>query len=404
MTLKLSRRVQRVDLSPNAAAKARATELRAAGRDILDLTTGEPDFDTPEHIKAAAWAAIQAGATKYTATPGTQALREAVLAKLERENRLAYSLPEVFIGNGAKQVIFNAFAATPDEGGEVIVPTPYWPTFPDAVRFNGGTPVLLACELAQSCKLLPEQLEAAITPRTRWLVLNNPGNPSGALYSQAELLALAAVLRRHRQVWVLLDELYEHIRFDGGTPSNLLNLAPELRERSLLVGGVSKTYAMTGWRIGFGAAPAVLIKAMTVVQSQAASGASSVSQAAALAAFDGGLGFLPPQVAAYQARRDALIAALAEAPGLEVLVPDGGFFVFVRCAGVIGRYRPDGLCIGSDDDLAVWLLEHGVAAIAGSAYGLSPWVRFSIATGLEAVAEAGVRVARACAELREAAP
>lgn len=404
MTLKLSRRVQRVDLSPNAAAKARATELRGAGRDILDLTTGEPDFDTPEHIKAAAWAAIQAGATKYTATPGTQALREAVLAKLARENRLAYSLPEVFIGNGAKQVIFNAFAATLDEGDEVIVPAPYWPTFPDAVRFNGGTPVLLACELAQGCKLLPEQLEAAITPRTRWLVLNNPGNPSGALYGEAELLALAAVLRRHPQVWVLLDELYEHIRFDDGRPNNLLNLAPDLRERSLLVGGVSKTYAMTGWRIGFGAAPAALIKAMTVVQSQAASGASSVSQAAALAAFEGGLGFLPQQVAAYRARRDALVAALAEAPGLEVLVPEGGFFVFVRCAGLIGRYRPDGLRIGSDDDFAAWLLEHGVAAIAGSAYGLSPWVRFSIATGLESVTEAGVRVARACAELQEVAP
>ncbi|MFF7710963.1 aminotransferase class I/II-fold pyridoxal phosphate-dependent enzyme [Pseudomonas sp. NPDC007930] len=403
MSLKLSQRVQRVGLSPNAAAKARATELRGGGRDILDLTTGEPDFDTPEHIKAAAWAALRAGATKYTATPGTQALREAVVAKLARENQLSYSLAEVVIANGAKQVIFNAFAATLDEGDEVIVPVPYWPTFPDAVRFNGGTPVLLECPFEQGCKLLPEQLEAAIGPRTRWLILNNPGNPSGALYSATELHALAAVLRRHPQVWLLLDELYEHIRFDGGAPSNLLNLAPDLKPRTLLVGGVSKTYAMTGWRIGFGAAPAALAKAMVVVQSQAASGASSVSQAAALAAFNGGLGFLPAQLAAYRERRDLLVAALAPLPGLQVLVPEGGFFVFVRCAGWIGRLRPDGQRINSDACAAAWLLEHGVAAIAGSAYGQSPWLRFSIATATAAVAEAGRRVAAACAQLSEPA-
>ncbi|MBD1551241.1 aminotransferase class I/II-fold pyridoxal phosphate-dependent enzyme [Pseudomonas typographi] len=404
MSLRLSQRVQRVDLSPNAAAKARANELRGSGHDILDLTTGEPDFDTPAHIKAAAWAAIQAGATKYTATPGVKALREAVLAKLARENQLQYSLPEVVIANGAKQVIFNAFAATLDDGDEVIVPVPYWPTFPDAVRFNGGLPKLLECPLEQGCKLLPKQLEAAIGPRTRWLILNSPGNPSGALYSDAELAALAAVLRRHPQVWVLLDELYEHIRFDGGQPRNLLNIAPDLQGRTLLVGGVSKTYAMTGWRIGFGAAPAALAKAMAVVQSQAASGASSVSQAAALAAFEGGLGFLAEHLAAYRERRDLLVGALLGVPGLEVLQPQGGFFVFVRCAGLIGRYRPDGQRIDSDADLVAWLLEQGVAAIAGSAYGLSPWLRFSIATETAAVAQAGPRVAAACALLAEAQP
>lgn len=404
MTLRLSQRVQRVQLSPNAAAKARANELRANGLDILDLTTGEPDFDTPAPIKAAAWAAIQAGDTKYTATPGVKALRDAVVAKLARENQLSYSLAEVVIANGAKQIIFNAFAATLDEGDEVVVPVPYWPTFPDAVRFNGGVPRRVDCPFEQGCKLLPEQLEAAIGPRTRWLILNSPGNPSGALYSDAELLALAEVLRRHPQVWVLLDELYEHIRFDGASPRNLLNLAPDLQSRSLLVGGVSKTYAMTGWRVGFGAAPKALASAMAVVQSQATSGASSVSQAAALAAFEGGLGFLADHVTAYRERRDLLVAALAPVPELDVLVPEGGFFVFVRCAGLLGRYRPDGQRIENDADVVAWLLENGVAAIAGSAYGLSPWVRFSIATATEAVAQAGPRVAMACARLQAATP
>jgi aspartate aminotransferase len=401
MNLQLSQRVQRVTLSANAAAKSRVTELREQGRDILDLTTGEPDFDTPEHIKQAAYAAIERGATKYTATPGVKALRQAIQRKLHTENRLDYELAQIVVGNGAKGVIFNAFAATLNEGDEVLVPVPYWPTFPDSVRFNGGLPVLLECPLEQGCKLAPEQLEAAIGERTRWLILNSPGNPSGAIYDAEELAALAAVLRRHPQVWVLLDELYEHIRFDGGPPLNLLNVAPDLAPRCLLVGGVSKTYAMTGWRIGFGAGPKALAQAMAVVQSQSASGASSVGQAAALAAFEAGLDFLRPQVAAYRQRRDVLVQALAAVEGLEVLNPLGGFFVFVRCAGLIGRARPDGRLILADDDLVDWLLDQGVAAVAGSAYGLSPWFRLSIATATDSVIEAGRRIADACGRLRE---
>lgn len=264
MSLRLSQRVQRVSLSANAAAKSGVTALRGAGRDILDLTTGEPDFDTPDHIKQAAYAAIAAGATKYTPTPGVRALREAVQRKLKRENRLDYSLPSIVIANGAKQIIFNAFAATLDDGDEVLVPVPYWPSFPDSVRFNGGVPVLIECGLEQGCKLLPAQLESHINSRTRWLILNGPGNPSGAVYSEAELTALADVLRRHPQVLILLDELYEHIRFDDRSPLSLLNVAPDLQPRCLLVGGVSKTYAMTGWRIGFGAGPERLTTAMTV--------------------------------------------------------------------------------------------------------------------------------------------
>jgi len=400
MTLRLSRRVQRVSLSANAAAKSRATELREAGRDILDLTTGEPDFDTPEHIKQAAYAAIAAGATKYTPTPGVKALRLAVQRKLQRENALEYSLPSIVIANGAKQIIFNAFAATLDEGDEVLVPTPYWPSFPDSVRFNGGEPVFIECGLEQGCKLTAAQLEQHIGERTRWLILNGPGNPNGAVYSAAELQALAEVLRRHPQVLILLDELYEHIRFDGQPPQSLLNVAPDLQARCLLVGGVSKTYAMTGWRIGFGAGPQLLTGAMAVVQSQSTSGASSVGQAAALAAFDGGLDFLPEQVAAYQLRRDVLVSTLRDVDGLEVLEPQGGFFVFVRCAGLLERYRPDGVRLNSDADVVAYLLEQGVAGVAGSAYGLSPWFRLSIATATDSVAEAGRRIARACAQLR----
>jgi aspartate aminotransferase len=400
MSVRLSKRIQRVSLSANAAAKSRATALREAGRDIIDLTTGEPDFDTPEHIKQAAYTAINGGATKYTPTPGVKKLREAVQRKLQRENRLDYALPSIVIGNGAKQVIFNAFASTLDDGDEVLVPVPYWPSFPDIVRVNGGEPVFIECDLDQGCKLTPAQLEQHINERTRWLILNGPGNPSGAVYSEAELLALADVLRRHPHVLVLLDELYEHIRFDGQPALSLLNVAPDLQSRALLIGGVSKTYAMTGWRIGFGAGPQALTSAMTVMQSQSTSGASSVGQAAALAAFEGGLGFLPEQIQAYRQRRDLLVAALSDVDGLEVLVPEGGFFVFVRCAGLLGRVRPDGQRLTDDGEVVDYLLEQGVAGVVGSAYGLSPWFRLSIATATSSVIEAGRRIAHACARLR----
>ncbi|CAM3128962.1 aspartate aminotransferase [Pseudomonas floridensis] len=400
MSLLLSRRVQRVSLSANAAARSHATALREAGLDILDLTTGEPDFDTPEHIKRAACAAISAGATKYTPTHGVKALRRAIQRKLQRENRLDYPLDAIVIANGAKQIIFNAFAATLNHGDEVLVPTPYWPSFPDSVRFNDGEPVFIECGLAQGCKLTPGQLEQYIGERTRWLILNGPGNPSGAVYSTAELQALAEVLRRHPRVLILLDELYEHIRFDGQPPQSLLNVAPDLQPRCLLVGGVSKTYAMTGWRIGFGAGPQALTRAMAVVQSQSTSGASSVGQAAALAAFDGGLDFLPAQVSAYRQRRDLLVSALRAVHGLDVLEPQGGFFVFVRCDGLVGNYRPDGERLQTDADVVAYLLENGVAGVAGSAYGLSPWFRLSIATATDSVVEAGRRIAHACSQLR----
>lgn len=402
MTITLSRRVQRVSLSANAAARQLTQRLQAEGVDILDLTVGEPDFDTPEHIKQAAYQAIARGETNYTPTPGTPALRQAVQRKLLRENQLAYDINQIVIANGAKQIIFNAFAATLNDGDEVLVPVPYWPTFPDSVKFNGGEPVLLDCPLEQGFKLQPQQLAAAIGPKTRWLVLNSPGNPSGAVYDAAELAALAAVLRQHPQVLVLLDELYEHVLFDGRQHQSLLNVAPDLKDRILLVGGVSKTYAMTGWRIGFGAGPKVLTDAMAVVQSQNSSGAGSVSQAAAVAAFNGGLDFLVPQLAAYQQRRDSLVDALSTVDGLSVSAPAGAFFVLCRCADVLGRIRPDGRPLASEEDVLSYLLESGVSGVAGSAYGLSPYFRLSIATDLASVREAGRRIQTAFGQLRKA--
>lgn len=397
--IRLSERVQRVSMSPNAAAKQLTNSLKEAGVDIVDLTTGEPDFDTPEHIKQAAYAAIERGETKYTPTPGIKPLRQAVQRKLLRENGLNFDADAIVIANGAKQIIFNAFAATLNEGDEVLVPVPYWPTFPDSVRFNGGTPVFLNCPLDQHYKVTPAQLEQAITDKTRWLILNNPGNPSGAVYSAGELTALADVLRHYPQVLLMLDELYEHVLFDGREHVSLLNVAEDLRDRTLLVGGVSKTYAMTGWRIGYGAGPKTLTNAMAVVQSQNSSGASSVSQAAAVAAFDGGLEFIKPQVAAYQARRDVLVDRLDKVNGLQLLRPEGAFFVFIHCAGLLGRQRADGRRIESEEDVVNFMLESGVSGVAGSAFGLSPYFRLSIATDFETVDEAGKRIEAACNSL-----
>ncbi|UVC31980.1 aminotransferase class I/II-fold pyridoxal phosphate-dependent enzyme [Pantoea sp. SOD02] len=395
----LSRRVQSVSLSANAAARQLTRQLKEQGVDILDLTTGEPDFDTPQHIRQAAVAAMEAGETRYTPTNGTTPLRKAVIAKLKNENQLDYDLAQICIANGAKQIIFNAFAATLNEGDEVIVPVPYWPTFPDSVRFNGGEAVLLECPLEQEYKLQPQRLAQAITSKTRWLVLNNPGNPSGMVYSADELRALATVLRDHPDVLIMLDELYEHILFDGREHVSLLHVAPDLAERILLVGGVSKTYAMTGWRIGFGAGPKALIDAMVVVQSQNSSGASAISQAAAVAAYNGGLDFLPPQCTAYQDRRDAIMTFLKPVQEIDVLNPDGAFFIFCRCAGLLGKTRPDGQKIESEQDVMNYLLESGVSGVAGSAYGLSPYFRLSIATDIATVREAGRRIAQACAAL-----
>lgn len=404
----LSARVQRVKLSPNAAASARAAALAAQGRDVIALTTGEPDFDTPEPIKQAAIAALARGETKYTPTPGTAALRQAISAKYARENALDYPASQIVVSNGGKQVIYNAFAATLDAGSEVILPAPYWPSFPDMVLVNDGKPVIVPCDIGAGFKLTPAQLEAAITPRTRWLVLNTPGNPSGALYDAAELAALAAVLRRHPQVLVLLDELYEHIWFTPDAPAHWLHVAPDFKDRTLLVNGASKTYAMTGWRIGWGAGPAALVQAMVVIQSQASSGPNSVAQAAVTAALNSAdQSFVAQARGAYARRARRVTEAINAVPGLSLLPPGGSFFAFVHCGDLLGHLRPDGRAVRTDSDLTDWLLEaEGVAAVDGPSYGLSPYFRISTAASDDVLQDACDRIARAVAALRapQAAP
>ena len=402
----LSQRVQRVKLSANAAASARASALIAQGRDVLVLTAGEPDFDTPPAIKQAAIAALDRGETKYTPTAGTAELRRAISAKYRRENALDYPPAQIVVSNGAKQVIFNALAATLDAGDEVVLPAPYWPSFPDIVSVNDGTPVIVPVDESTGFKLTPQVLAAAITPATRWLILNSPGNPSGAVYTGAELAALAEVLRRHPRVLVLWDEIYEHIWFTAEAPVHLLHVAPDLRERTLLVNGASKTYAMTGWRIGWGAGPKALIDAMVVIQSQASSGPNSIGQAAVAAALVSADQSFVSESRAVYARRAAFVSnAINAIPGLVLLAPEGAFFAYIQCGALIGRTRPDGVVIASDSDVVDWLLEaEGVAVVDGAAYGLAPYFRISIAASDAVLADAVRRIAKAVGALRVAEP
>jgi aspartate aminotransferase len=396
----LSQRVRQIAVSPNAVANQRAQELAARGVSVLNLTAGEPDFDTPDAIKEAGIAAIRRGDTKYTPVAGTAALREAIRAKLRRENGLDYPVEQIIAANGAKQVIFNAFAATLDEGSEVVIPAPYWPSFPDSVRLNGGRPVFVNTEPGSGFKLDPQALEAAITPNTRWLVLNSPGNPTGAVYGEAEMATVAQVLRRHPQVLLLLDEIYEHIRFDLRPRVHFLAVAPDLADRVLVVNGVSKTYAMTGWRLGYGAGPLPLVQAMAAVQSQASSGAGSISQAAALAALSGDQSFVAGAAAAYATRRDALVSGLAAIEGIDATAPEGAFFVYAGCAGLLGRITPTGSALRTDTDVVEYLLTSaGVAAVDGTSFGLSPYVRFSLAVSTATIQQACERIQRACTAL-----
>ncbi|CEJ11764.1 Aspartate aminotransferase [bacterium YEK0313] len=396
----LSPRVQRIKPSPSMVARLRAQELKAAGRDIIDLTTGEPDFDTPAHIVDAAGAAMAAGETRYAPVNGTLALRKAIIAKLRRENGVDYPPDQITVGSGAKQVIFNALAATLAPGDDVIMPAPYWVSYPDMVLACDGTPVIVACREDADFKLTADALEAAITPRTRWLILNTPANPTGAFYSADEMKALTDVLTRHRHVALMTDDIYEHIRFDGGAPVSPVAIAPQLAGRTLLVNGVSKTYAMTGFRIGYGAGPKPLIAAINVIQSQTTSGAATMSMAAAAAALDGDQGFVETARQAYRQRRDRAVALLNGIAGMSCRAPDGAFYVYPSVAGLVGRRRADGRVLETDRDVALFLLEEaGVATLDGSAYGLSPYLRLSIATSLATIEAACARIAEACRTL-----
>ena len=400
--MRLAARIERIKPSPSSVAAGRARALKAQGHDIISLTTGEPDFDTPEHVRRAAFEAMERGETRYTDTDGTPALKRAVQDKFRRENGLSYELDEIVVASGGKQVVFNAFMATLEAGDEVVVPAPYWVSYPDIALLAGARPVFAPCPAAGGFKLTPEALEAALTPRTRWLVLNSPGNPSGAAYAAGELRALADVLVRHPDVAILSDDMYEHILFDGRVFATMAAVAPELAGRTLTLNGVSKAYAMTGWRIGYAGGPRVLMRAMAKLQSQSTSNPCSVSQAAALAALEGPQAVVRERSAAFERRRDLAVALLGAVDGLSCPVPEGAFYLYPGCEGLMGRRRPDtGAVIERDADLVLYLLEQaGVAGIAGDAYGLSPHFRLSIAVGEDTLVQACERVAHACAALR----
>ncbi|MEM9939280.1 MAG: pyridoxal phosphate-dependent aminotransferase [Pseudomonadota bacterium] len=398
--LTLSNAVNRVEPSATIAVTTKASELRAAGEDVIGLGAGEPDFDTPQHIKDAAIQAIHDGKTKYTPADGLPDLKNAICAKFQRDNDLTYKPDQVHVAPGGKPVIYNAFVATLNEGDEVIVPAPYWVSYPAMAKLCGGVPVFVACGPNAKYKLTPEALEAAITPKTRWLVLNSPSNPTGAAYTRAELKALADVLMRHPQVWVLTDDMYEHLVYDGFEYATIAQVEPGLYDRTLTMNGVSKAYAMTGWRIGYAAGPANLIKTMRKVISQTTSNPCSVSQYAAIAALNGSHDFLPERNAVFKDRRDLVVAELNKADGLTCGTPEGAFYVYPSCAGAIGKTSPSGKRIETDTDFASELLqEEKVAVVMGEAFGLSPAFRISYATSTEALKEAMTRIQRFCAAL-----
>ncbi|MFI5447878.1 aminotransferase class I/II-fold pyridoxal phosphate-dependent enzyme [Polaromonas sp. UC242_47] len=394
-------RLNRIKPSPSSMAGQRARELRATGRDIIGLTSGEPDFDTPPNVCVAVMQAMTASKTKYTDVGGTPELKAAIQAKFRRDNGLDYAASELIVGTGGKQIIFNALMCTVETGDEVIVPTPYWVSYPDIVLLADGKPVFVACPPDNGFKMRPADLERAITPRTRWLVLNAPNNPSGAAYSHEELKALAEVLLRHPHVWIMTDDIYEHILYDGRRFATIAEVEPALKERTLTINGVSKAYAMTGWRIGYGGAPAALIKAMVKLQSQSTSNASSISQAAALEALSGPQEFIAERTRIFQSRRDLVVAELNRMPGIVCHSPEGAFYAFPSCAGVIGKTTPEGKVLRSDEDFVLYLLEaQNLAVLQGDAYGVSPFFRISFATSVAQLEEGCRRLRLACEALR----
>jgi aspartate aminotransferase len=393
--------LNRIKPSPTIAITMKAQELKAQGRDILALSAGEPDFDTPDNIKEAAIAAIRRGETKYTAVDGIVELKKAIAAKLKRENGLEYKLSQITVGTGGKQVLFNALIATINPGDEVIVPTPYWVSYPDIVLLAGGSPVFAPTRLQEKFKLQPDTLEKSITPKTKWLIFNSPCNPSGAAYSRAELKALTDVLLRHPHVWILTDDMYEHLVYDGFDFSTPAQVEPRLYERTLTMNGVSKAYCMTGWRIGYGAGPEPLIKAMQKLQSQTTSNPSSISQWAAVEALNGPQDFIAEHNKVFKERRDLVVAMLNQAKGLSCPTPEGAFYVYPACEGTIGRTAPSGRRITSDEDFVTELLDtEGVAVVHGAAFGLEPHFRISYATSTDVLENACQRIQRFCANLR----
>jgi aspartate aminotransferase len=395
----LSARVARARISASAASAQRTRELRAAGVDIIGLSQGEPDFATPGHVIEAAYRAMRDGQTRYTPVDGTPELKEAIVAKFQRENGLAFKPENISAGAGGKQILYNALMATLDAGDEVVIPAPSWVAYAIMTEFAEGVPIWVPTSPENGFKLTPAQLDAAITPRTKWLMLNSPSNPTGSVYSADEWHGLAAVLERHPHVWVLADDMYEHIVFDGRPFVTFSQAAPQLAERTLVVNGASKTYAMTGWRLGYGAGPATLIRAMARMQAQCSLNPSSISQAAVVAALNGPQDLVAQRCTEFQLRRDAVVPLLDAIPGLSCTRPDGAFYIYMSCAGWLGRRTPGGQQLVTDADVAAYLLESGVAVPEGAGYGLSPYIRVSFATSLDQMKEACRRMDAAARKL-----
>ena len=397
----IASRMGRIKQSPSNAANQRATELKAQGRDIISLAIGEPDFFTPDNVKQSVVEAMARNQTRYTTVDGTLELKQAICAKFKRENGLVYAPEQITVGTGGKQVIFNALMATLDPGDEVIVPAPHWVSYTDMTLLGEGKPVVVPCPESKGFKLQPEDLERAITPKTKWFTLNSPCNPSGATYSHDELKKLTDVLLRHPHVWIMTDDMYEHLLYDGHSFATPAKVEPRLYDRTLTINGVSKAYAMTGWRIGYAGGPVELIKTMRKMQSQSTSNPSSISQAAAVEALNGPQDFIPERAAIFKQRRDVAVDMLNAAPGLRCHKPEGAFYVFPNCAGVIGKKTPEGKEIRNDQDFSIYLLESvGVAVVQGDAYGMSPYFRVSYATSMEQLEDGMARIQRACAALK----
>ncbi|GAK45861.1 aspartate aminotransferase [Tepidicaulis marinus] len=396
----ISDSLSRIKPSATMAVTQKARDLKAAGVDVIGLGAGEPDFDTPDNIKEAAIEAIRRGETKYTAVDGIPELKEAIAGKFKRENKLDYKTSQVFVAPGGKPILYNAMMATLNPGDEVIIPAPYWVSYPDIVLLAGGTPVFLETKMEDGFKLRPEDLEAAITPKTKWFIFNSPSNPSGAAYTREELKKLTDVLKRYENVWVLTDDMYEHLVYDNFDFTTPAQVEPALYERTLTMNGVSKAYAMTGWRIGYCAGPEPLIAAMRKIQGQSTSNPTSISQWAAVEALNGPQDFIPERAKVFKERRDLVVKMLNEAEGIECPVPEGAFYVYPSCAGCIGKKTPEGKTIDTDEDFATALLEaEGVAVVHGEAFGLSPFFRISYATSTEALQEACKRIQKFCASL-----
>jgi aspartate aminotransferase len=397
----LSAALDRVKPSATIAVTDKARALKAAGRNVIGLGAGEPDFDTPDNVKQAAIKAIEAGKTKYTDVGGIPELKEAIIAKFKRENSLAYKPNQIIVGTGGKQVLYNALMATINPGDEVIIPAPYWVSYPEMVALAGGESVPVVCPAENGFKLKAADLEKAITPKTKWIILNSPSNPTGAAYTSAELKAITDVLVKHPQVWVMTDDMYEHLVYDDFAFTTPAQVEPKLFDRTLTVNGVSKAYCMTGWRIGYAGGPAELIKAMATIQSQSTSNPSSIAQWASVEALNGPQDFIPAHNKVFKERRDLVVSMLNQANGIDCPRPEGAFYVYPSCAGTIGKTAPSGKKIASDGDFVTELLEaEGVAVVQGSAFGLGPAFRISYATKTSDLEEACKRIQRFCGNLR----